>query len=344
MALLDRDDVGRLLQHKLLFSLGLLLATVAGCSVLGSFGGKKTFAFSHKVHAEQGMECSDCHMDWESSDQPGMPALAQCNLCHENLEKENPERPKVATLFNEAGYLAARVTKLGGDVIFSHKQHAVVEGMECTSCHEGIAENDVVDASLAVSMADCTKCHVEQAKPNECATCHTDIRADKLPPNHDGLWKRFHGRVVRSDSTATADNCSLCHTESSCVQCHMDEQPANHNNYFRLRGHGLIAQMDRESCSACHRADSCDSCHAETRPLSHNANFGGTRSNHCTGCHLPLTEGNSCTTCHKDTPSHRLATPKPPGHSPAMDCRQCHGRGQALPHVDNGMDCNACHR
>jgi hypothetical protein len=61
------------------------------------------------------------------------------------------------------------------------------------------------------------------------------------------------------------------------------------------------------------------------------------------GCHQPL--GNeSCAVCHKGTPSHALATPKPPGHNPAMNCRMCHGNGQPLPHFDNGDDCNSCHQ
>jgi hypothetical protein len=29
---------------------------------------------------------------------------------------------------------------------------------------------------------------------------------------------------------------------------------------------------------------------------------------------------------------------------PSMNCRLCHGAGVPLPHVDNGSDCNSCHR
>ena len=53
-----------------------------------------------------------------------------------------------------------------------------------------------------------------------------------------------------------------------------------------------------------------------------------------------------CATCHRDTPSHALETTLPAGHTPGMNCRQCHGPGlsQPFPHVDNGDDCNDCHQ
>ena len=78
------------------------------------------------------------------------------------------------------------------------------------------------------------------------------------------------------------------------------------------------------------------------RPDSHGGNWGGTQSVHCLTCHFPLS-GESCAVCHKGTPSHLEAAPKPDWHTPAMNCRQCHGVGQPLPHVDKGDDCNACH-
>jgi hypothetical protein len=34
----------------------------------------------------------------------------------------------------------------------------------------------------------------------------------------------------------------------------------------------------------------------------------------------------------------------PPGHTPGMNCRQCHGLTAPLPHADNGSECARCHR
>jgi hypothetical protein len=63
---------------------------------------------------------------------------------------------------------------------------------------------------------------------------------------------------------------------------------------------------------------------------------------HCLTCHEQLSES-ACSVCHKGTPDHRLAAPKPANHTAGLNCRQCHGHGQPLPHVDNGTDCNSCH-
>ena len=143
----------------------------------------------------------------------------------------------------------------------------------------------------------------------------------------------------------TINRCALCHTQSTCVTCHQDQPPQNHNNFFRNRGHGVAASMDRRNCATCHRSDFCNRCHSETKPLSHMPAWGSPVNLHCNGCHFPVaTPGQSCVVCHKGTPSHNFAAPMPPGHNPAMNCRQCHGVTQPLPHSDPGIECILCHR
>jgi hypothetical protein len=111
---------------------------------------------------------------------------------------------------------------------------------------------------------------------------------------------------------------------------------------WRLRSHGVVASMDRDNCATCHTPDSCERCHAESVPLSHRGSFGAPMDTHCLSCHVPL-KNESCFVCHKNTNSHLDASPKPADHSPALDCRSCHGVTESLPHVDNGDDCNVCH-
>ena len=65
------------------------------------------------------------------------------------------------------------------------------------------------------------------------------------------------------ERTLRSDQCSLCHQPSECTDCHSVELPESHDNFFRRRGHGLIASMDRQSCATCHDSDSCDRCHQE---------------------------------------------------------------------------------
>lgn len=338
MAFLTNNHARRVRLPLLLACAGL----AAGCALFSVFGGASPYAFSHRVHAKEGLECADCHSTWDSADSPGMPGKGGCVLCHEKIDQDKPPERRIDVLYDGENYRAARASKLADEVIFSHLQHAK-KPIECNACHAGIAENDVVDSSFAFGMRDCTTCHQQQNLADDCASCHKTLRADVAPASHSFQWRKVHGSISRAHDTATVNDCALCHQESSCKSCHEAEAPDNHGDYFRRRGHGLFARMDRQNCAACHRSDSCDACHQDTRPVSHVGAFGGARSNHCVGCHLPV-QSNECATCHKSTPSHDMAPPKPPSHAPGMNCRQCHGVGQGLTHADNGADCAMCHR
>lgn len=321
----------------------LAAASAAGCAVFSALGGGAAGpAFPHDRHAQEGMECGDCHTDWESSDVPGMPPRSACNLCHEGIDADKPPEKRIDVLFDGDTLRRHRVNALADEVIFSHQRHANA-GLECTTCHVGIDQASRVEQSPALDMDDCTACHAQKQQPNDCATCHQQIRADVAPRTHAQHWLRLHGKTARAHSDARVDDCSMCHTETTCVTCHRDTPPENHDNYFRQRSHGLFARMDRDNCAACHRSDSCDACHRDTRPRNHVGVFGGVTSNHCVSCHFPL-QDNDCFTCHKGTPSHAAATPLPPGHNAGMNCRMCHGNGQPLPHVDKGDACTVCHR
>ena len=341
MAFLSSSQVGTCRVRTLAV---LLLITVAGCALVSALvSTSQPFVFSHLVHVtNEGLDCADCHRGAKDSDTPGMPVLTQCMLCHEAIDAKKPPERKVTTMFEGKDWRAPAGNQLSGEIVFSHLRHAA-GGRECNSCHQHIENDDGDAASAAMTMNACVACHTQQNAANECATCHRDIRVDREPPTHAFAWQRLHGQAVRAHGTATADRCSLCHQESSCAACHMEVPPESHNNYFRLRGHGLFARMDRENCSACHRADSCDSCHRDARPINHLGAWGGVRNNHCISCHFPL-GSDECSVCHRDAPSHVMATTLPVGHSPAMNCRQCHGLSAPLPHVDNGSECIRCHR
>jgi hypothetical protein len=318
----------------------LSMALAAGCALV--FGGEPPFAFSHRLHVAEGLECADCHAGAQDTDQPGMPAQSQCALCHQDIDAKKPPERQIATLFDGAGYRAARANRLDAEVLFSHQKH-VASAKECAACHTGIETNDVVEPHASITMSVCVACHTQQKAPNECASCHSEIRAERAPASHAFGWQRLHGLAYRAHNSATMDRCSLCHEESTCASCHLEVPPSNHNNYFRLRGHGVHARMDRQNCAACHRSDSCDACHADARPINHVGSWGSPVDTHCISCHFPL-GSSDCATCHRDTPSHAEATTLPPDHTPGMNCRQCHGLSAPLPHVDNGSECTRCHR
>jgi hypothetical protein len=314
---------------------------VAGCVLVESLREERRFAFSHELHVgQEELDCFSCHETALMVDDPGMPAPDGCLACHDALDGEKPAERRVAALFAGERFRAARVAALEDELVFSHALHAKSVA-ECSTCHAGIESSRAVGPELALAMDDCTACHERRAAPNECATCHREIDEGWAPASHLHNWRKAHGPVSRGPVVRAADDCALCHTEASCARCHMQEPPESHNNHFRQRGHGLLAMMDRDGCAACHRSDACDRCHQEALPRSHTGLWGGTVSNHCLTCHFPL-QAEACATCHKATPSH-LATPKPPGHHPAMNCRMCHGVTEPLPHVEKGDDCNLCH-
>ena len=344
MAILDRSRAVR--------AAALLLVCVcAACAFLRSIlPGARRFAFSHERHVTiEKLDCANCHPDAFAADEPGMPARDTCEVCHSEIDAELPAGKRVETLFQGAEFAAAHAARLADEVVFSHWLHA--SGMQdCNACHVGIEHSDDVLDLPRVRMDDCTRCHAQRAVPDEerCAQCHQEVGRQWAPPNHMANWIEGHGPIARDRSAVTAENCSLCHEQSSCDDCHRVQAPANHTPFWHERGHGLVAMADRQNCAACHQPESCEACHSSIMPRNHVATWGGTLSTHCLGCHQPLRyEG--CSACHQATPSH-LAAPNMPdddehAHTPGMNCRKCHQYpGRFMPHVDNGDDCNSCHK
>lgn len=328
-----------------------LVGIVVGCALIRSLTNpEKPYVFSHRLHVgDQELSCDDCH--YGEPDTPGMPTLDDCQICHEELDEENEPGRRVTSLFDGDVYRALHASRITGDVLFDHDSHADGYVEDCASCHRGIESSRRILASDFVTMDTCTSCHSKSGlEAADCSLCHDEIDKTWQPPDHARSWQRLHGEVVRCGATGadTAQQCSLCHEESACVACHKVTPPRDHNNYYRLRGHGIAASIDRNRCSTCHEPDGCDRCHMTTEPRSHVGSFGSPLNRHCLGCHLPLRPTNGgCTTCHRDTPSHLSAPPLPLNqpHLTARDaqCRECHIPGR-LRHPDNGDSCRFCHR
>lgn len=187
--------------------------------------------------------------------------------------------------------------------------------------------------------------HIKIEKGMACTDCHEDGRTKETPPaSHDPAWKRNHGKFMGQYGFKKSVVCTVCHTESKCATCHQQEKPRDHNEFFRLRSHGLSVGLDRSRCLACHNADFCERCHATVMPVDHRAGWGAPTNRHCLSCHFPLASAGAqkCAVCHNATPSHVSAPSQPANslHAPGANCRSCH---TPLRHPDNGMVCLACH-
>lgn len=319
-----------------------LASAAAGCALLGVRGGPPS-GFSHRQHAaDAGLPCIHCHEGAEAGDRAGMPPLETCRACHDPADESDlPEEYRLETVLGSGpAEWAARVSRFPAEVIFSHAAH---RGVGCEGCHGDLLSGTDSREPRRIGKPECLACHEESGVAQPCSTCHREIDEKWRPPSHDAGWETLHGRIARSGNPQEfTEQCSLCHEESQCVGCHLDEPPRSHTQYWRERGHAIDARIDRDRCSTCHLPDSCDRCHSEQAPISHRGAWGAPRSDHCLSCHLSGTR--ECMLCHQEgAPSHALATPLPPGHLPSFNCRQCHGLSAPLPHVDKGDDCIFCH-
>ena len=328
----------------------VLAAAATSCAVfrsMGIGGASEPRKFNHEAHIVRGPACVDCHEGAEKEARAGMPSKDFCMNCHEDLDKDaaKPLDKKVAFFLDEAGKpLWSAFTKQAEEIKFSHQAHAA-KGVGCLDCHAGMDKNTGLLPSGPQRMSSCVSCHATKAPAkSDCASCHT--RQDRLTPpqNHDQLWTVLHGRCAREGkAVATANDCSLCHKNDACVTCHQTRPPADHTEAWRHRAHGIAAGIDRSRCATCHTSDGCARCHKETAPVSHGPTWGGPANRHCGSCHTPVQQSAGCATCHRATPSHDLLSPpKPVWHTPQMDCRSCHAL--SMKHLDDGGNCNACHR
>jgi hypothetical protein len=142
------------------------------------------------------------------------------------------------------------------------------------------------------------------------------------PASHKGRWIEYHGKAVGAagnspGSPGTA--CLTCHDRTDCIACHSTTMPRDHTNYWRTRGHGLMAAGNRERCLICHRQDYCIRCHNETAPRTH---VGSWARRHCNQCHYSgsFAPSGNCVVCHKA--ARHLSAPHPV--NPSMNCALCH--------------------
>ncbi len=142
------------------------------------------------------------------------------------------------------------------------------------------------------------------------------------PSSHTGRWLEYHGRTVGAEGNSPGKPgkaCVLCHDRTDCIVCHTTVAPRDHNNAWRVRGHGLMAGGNRDRCLVCHKQDYCVRCHSETAPRTHTASW---RKRHCTWCHFGsgFVPTDNCVVCHKVAPH----TSAPHAVSPTLNCGLCH--------------------
>lgn len=265
----------------------VLLLSLAGLAY-----GEDAKLFSHKKHADEGAECGDCHDS--SSEGVLLPTKETCGQCHD----EDP-------VFGAKPAVSAR--KL--IVKFPHVKHA--ESLECKSCHKAVSEESQKAGEAILTFDKCKECHGEngvEISEKTCIKCHGVKMRHNSPTDHKKAWITRHGKESSwREFDDHGKECSLCHREQTCKNCHRLNKPTDHSGLWRIRLHGKDAEWDRGRCKTCHETGTCVNCHRTTRPNNHKGNWRFLHSKAAGG------SSDTCKVCH------RIYEPQ---------CAECHTKGK----------------
>jgi len=128
--------------------------------------------FSHRRHAELGLECNACHPGGDG-ERAGIPQTADCLKCHEDRD---PSNPAFRSLFEHAQAKKpiawSRVYQLPSFAFFSHKAHAAAAKEDCQTCHGPVASRELLWKEREISMKACVDCHKASQASVSCTLCH----------------------------------------------------------------------------------------------------------------------------------------------------------------------------
>ncbi len=128
--------------------------------------------FNHLKHSSLGLGCQQCHSGASLQERAGFPPIAQCMLCHDTLQKDEPEIQKLAGFHQEGKEPPwVRVYELPDFVSFSHSKH-LKASLECAICHGPVQEREILAKEVSTSMNVCIACHVEKQASIDCDLCH----------------------------------------------------------------------------------------------------------------------------------------------------------------------------
>jgi hypothetical protein len=174
----------------LFFIFGLAASLVLGWVVFPQLlysQKEQPIKFNHVLHNELvDNGCESCHYFREDGTYSGVPKLAQCIDCHEEVQGESAEEEKFVTQYVQRDReVPWRVYSRQPDcVFFSHAAHVKMGKMDCVTCHGPMGESEtlkVYEANRITGLsrdiwgrniAGFKKNSWDRMKMDDCSECH----------------------------------------------------------------------------------------------------------------------------------------------------------------------------
>jgi hypothetical protein len=186
----QKNDSGAGGTITLFFIIGLVASLVLGWVIFPQLlysKKKQPVDFNHALHNELVEEsCESCHFFREDGTYHGVPTLAQCIDCHEEVNGEDPEEEKFVTQYVAKGREVPWLVyaRQPDCVFFSHIAHVKMGQMDCVTCHGHIGESEslkVYEANRITgysrdiwgkNIAGIKWNSWDRMKMDDCADCH----------------------------------------------------------------------------------------------------------------------------------------------------------------------------
>ena len=178
----------------LFFIFGLVASLVLGWVIFPQLlysKKKQPVDFNHALHNELVEEsCESCHFFREDGTYSGVPKLAQCIDCHEEVNGDDPEEEKFVTQYVAKGREVPWLVyaRQPDCVFFSHIAHVKMGEMDCVTCHGHIGESESLK----------------------------DYEANRITGYSRDIWgKNIAGIKWNSWDRMKMDDCAACHKKNN---------------------------------------------------------------------------------------------------------------------------------
>ena len=135
---------------------------------------EQPFPFSHQIHLEKELVCTDCHESVERGPRASLPSVNTCMICHSQIATDRPLIQQITKMQEDGldfAWQRVYAYPRGSHVRFEHSPH-IKAGVACATCHGDQKSQTVARRMVNMDMAFCVNCHREKQASNDCLTCH----------------------------------------------------------------------------------------------------------------------------------------------------------------------------